>query len=242
MYITLIIIIITIIYYIWYRIRYSKPLNYEEVLQLANSRRINNINKYYSFPKVEYKVNMDFKKRMSAKGKIYKFSEHLYDLPAIAAGLLKYKKHEWIIVAFEKNQKVDLMWVNKGQDNRFVGLALDFNQIINIAKENKYTSIITFHNHPNSNPNSYNCTKPSSVDLETANNWGEICKENDINLVEYICERGIAYRYYLKIINEFYNIDLIIKEIEQLNDKSSEKNFELHKERMNLQNVKIKFD
>lgn len=240
MYIFFIIIIIIIIYLIWFKIRYSKALNDEEVLQLANGRRINSINKYYSFPKVEYEVDKNFKKNMYAKGRFYKTNENLYDIPAIVAGLLKYKKHEWIVVAFEKDQEVDLIWVNKGHDNKSVGLILDFNEIANMAKTSKYTSVIIFHNHPNANPSIYNCAKPSEVDLETADVWWNICKENGMNLIEYICERGISYRYFLKTTNEFYNIDLILKEIEKLNDKSSKENLELHRERMHLQSLRLK--
>ena len=39
---------------------------------------------------------------MRADGRFYKIEERLFEFPALATGLLKYKKHEWIIIAFER--------------------------------------------------------------------------------------------------------------------------------------------
>ncbi len=228
-----------IIYYIWFRIRYSKPMTSEEILQFAKARRIQQINEYYSFPKVEYNIDKDFKKKMKPSGKFYIINESLNTFPAIAAALLKYKKHEWIILAFEKNRKVDLIWVNKGFDNKSAGLFVDFDDVLKMAFDKKYNTIIMFHNNPNNNPNIYDCTKPSKTDLNTAEKFWGLSSKKDLNLVKYVCERGISYRYFLNTVDRFYNLEEIVQSIRSKNNVSKTMNYVLYKERMKLANSRI---
>lgn len=242
MYFLLAILLIIIIYYVWYRIRYSKPLTDDEVVQFANGRRIACINEYYSYSNSEYSVDMNFKKRMQPNGQFYKINEKIYEFPGLAATLLKYKKHEWIIVAFEKNRTIDLMWINKGYDNQSAGLFLDFKETVNMASENEYTSILMFHNHPNINPNIYDCTKPSDLDKKTAEEYWQLCEKSNINLVKYICERGIPYRYYLKTIDTFYDIKKFIEDIQKVNGKSPKENLILHSQRKYFSKVQLEID
>lgn len=42
---------------------------------------------------------------MNPNGEIYLLDEKLEEFPSIAAGLLKYKKHEWRLTALEKDRK-----------------------------------------------------------------------------------------------------------------------------------------
>jgi len=79
-----------------------RPLNEGEVKALAIKRRHNVIFKYYNFDMDEYAANKNFKKRMNPNGKFYEIDHDLHSFPSIAAALLKYKKHEWIIISFEK--------------------------------------------------------------------------------------------------------------------------------------------
>ena len=94
------------------------PLTFEEVRKLGTKRRDREIGIYFSFNKRERSVDTDFKKRMKPTGKFYKINDALTQFPSIAAALLKYKKHEWCITAFEKDKNVFLMWVNKGLDKK----------------------------------------------------------------------------------------------------------------------------
>lgn len=72
-----------------------------------------------------------------------------------------------------------------------------------IAEQNHCINVFFLHNHPNPNPNYYSYTRPSRQDDETANRWANCLNRNGINLVEFICERGRNYMYYLKV-SDFY--------------------------------------
>nr|MBC7244231.1 hypothetical protein [Chloroflexota bacterium] len=82
-----------------------RPLNEGEINQLATKRRNKQIRGYFSFAAGEFDVNREFKKRMNPNGTFYRINEGLFEFPSIAAALLKYKKHEWISIAFENQKK-----------------------------------------------------------------------------------------------------------------------------------------
>jgi hypothetical protein len=93
-----------------------RPLKENEMEKLSSKRRGKAIHQYFTFDHQEYNVDKIFKKKMNPNGKFYRIDEKLYHFPSTAAGLLKYKKHEWIIIAFEKNKNISICWLNKGFD------------------------------------------------------------------------------------------------------------------------------
>jgi len=103
--------------------------------------------------------------------------------------------------------------------------------MVKIAKQENYTSVLIFHNHPNSHPNYYDCTKPSKQDIKSANSFAKILNSNGINLVEFVCERGKHYEFFLSPSNKFLPLTEFIKTIEKVNGKSKLKNLFLHFER-----------
>ena len=66
---------------------------------------------------------------MNPNGKLYRINEPLFVFPSIAAALLKYKKHEWIVIAFEKEKKISSAWLNKGFDRSGVSPYLSVQDI-----------------------------------------------------------------------------------------------------------------
>jgi len=209
-----------------------RPLNEDEVKQLGTKRRGKQIRGYFSFVAGEFNVDKEFKKRMNPNGAFYRINEGLFGFPSVAAALLKYKKHEWIIIAFEKQKKIDLIWLNKGFDRSEVSLYLSVGNIANIAKQENYTSILIFHNHPNTNPNYYDCRRPSSKDLESANEFACVFNTHGINLVEFVCERGIHYEYFLSPAISFIPLTEFVMAINKINGLSKLKNLSLHIERI----------
>lgn len=209
-----------------------RPLDEDEVEQLAMKRRGKEIRKYFSFATVEFDVNKEFKKRINPNGTFYRVNEELFNFPSIAAALLKYKKHEWIIIAFEKQKKIDLIWLNKGFDRSCVSPYLSAMDIINIAMRGNYTSVLIFHNHPNPNPNYYNYSRPSSKDLESASELAHILNKFGINLVEFVCERGMHYEYFLSPSDSFFPISEFVMAINKINGLSWQENLLLHIERI----------
>lgn len=209
-----------------------RPLKEKEISSLANKRRGKSIKKYFCFDKREYNPDYSFKKRMAPKGKFYEVQERLYEFPSTASALLKYKKHEWVIIAFEKEQKVNKVWVNKGIDHTQVSFFLSIDDVAEIALKDKCRSVFIFHNHPNGNPNEYNCTNPSNADIETAQKWSNHLNQKGINLLEFICERGRHYQFFQKCALDFKPILSFSKIINEQNGMSKLKNLTLHLERI----------
>ena len=90
----------------------SRNLSDTEVSELVKVRRNRSIRAYYDFDTSEYNVDKRFKKNMAANGSFYNIDIRLRDFPATVAALLKYKKHEWAIVAFERNGIVDRLYTH----------------------------------------------------------------------------------------------------------------------------------
>ncbi len=209
-----------------------RPLSVDEIETLSNKRRFKAIFKYFVFDPHEYSVDKAFKKRMNPNGNFYAINEDLHSFPSIAAGLLKYKKHEWIIISFEKDRKVPLIWLNKGFDRSGVSPYLSVNELDGIARRDGYTTVMIFHNHPNSNPNHFDCSKPSSQDLKSASEFSTALNGNGINLLEFICERGNHHRYASEYSDTFLPVSGYIEEVRRQNGNTRMMNFSLHLERI----------
>ena len=209
-----------------------RPLSGIEVESLGLKRREKQIRKYFTYNHHEYHPNADFKKRMKPNGSYYNINTSLIDFPSTSASLLKYKKHEWIILGFEKQKSVDLIWVNKGFDRESVSSHISAETIAQTAKKNSISSVLFFHNHPNINPNKFDCTKPSQQDFVSADHFSQILNGHGINLIEFVCERGKHYEYYLSPADSFMPMVIFINEIENVNGKSKWINLGLHTERI----------
>lgn len=209
-----------------------RPLRAKEVNSLGRKRRRRKINRYFKFSESEKTVNQNFKKKMNPNGKFYSIDLSLYNFPSLAAALLKYKKHEWILIGFEKDKRIKSLWMNKGSSRDSVASELSTESMVFKAQENSFSSILILHNHPNINPVRYDCTKPSKQDIATAKEASVILNEAGINLLEFICERGRYYHFFQSISQSFIPLDQIVTEITSLNGKSRWVNFRLHMERL----------
>lgn len=207
-----------------------RPLNDGELEALAGKRRERKVGLYFSFTKSEFRPNLEFKHRMASGGQFYNVRESLSDFPSLAAALLKHKKHEWILVGMEKDREVSLMWVNKGVDKTRVSLRLTFEQVARIAKGNGYNSLLVFHNHPNGNPAAYSCRQPSETDLKSAAEWSNVLNRQGMTLVEFVCERGVPYKYWFSVADTFLPVSDFAQNVRNENGVSRGKNFSLHME------------
>jgi hypothetical protein len=213
-------------------VTHLRGLTQAEVEQLARKRRDRRISAYFSFDRVEVRVDPGFKKRMKPTGKLYAVSHPLAAFPSVAAALLKYKKHEWVIVALERGKHVGFIWVNKGPDRSQVSLGLALPLMVAAAKQQGCTSVLTFHNHPNPNPGYYDCTRPSERDLTVARERAQVLNRSGLNLVAFVCERGLHYRYFLSPAERFLPLSECIVEIDRANGSSRLRNLSLHWERI----------
>ena len=218
--------------FLFFVISHLRPLNVKEINQLGNKRRLKGIDNYYSYTKNETRASKEFKSRMDKDGELYDINESLFGFPAKAAALLKYKKHEWIIIGFEKERSVFQIWCNKGEDKTKVEFKLTLQQILVIAMRNNVTTVLAFHNHPNPNPSRYRTNRASETDLDTADRLSSMLTNNDINLLEFVCERGRTFEYYRSISKRFLPLTNYVNEISKMNGQSRWGNFELHMERI----------
>ena len=209
-----------------------RPLYENEILQLSTKRRMKHIRAYFAFSRGFYDVNMDFKRNMNANGKFYNINEWLKYFPSYAAALLKYKKHEWIIIAFEKNRIIDFMWLNKGVDSSRVYNELSIDDVVNTAMVGNYSSVLILHNHPNPNPYYYDYTNPSNTDFNSANKYACTLNRRSVNLIEFVCERGSFFEYYFAPCESFYPVKGFIYTVRKANGKSKLTNLSMHVERI----------
>lgn len=209
------------------------PLTEKQITQLATKRRRKSIDKYYYYSNSYTPFPLDFKKNMNPKGSFYNVNIMLIELPYFVANLLKYKKHEWIVIAFEKNHTVDMIWVNKGQDKSSATFKISNELVIEIARENSIESVFFFHNHPNSDPSKFSKTSPSETDLNTARIQTNLYMNNKLNLLEYVCERGVPHIYWKSINDDFMPLMGFTNHIRDFeNNISKSKNFSLNLERI----------
>ena len=209
-----------------------RPLKETEIVQLAKKRRNIQIKYYFLFDRRQWSINSIFKKNINPNGKFYLMQESLFSFPSVAAALLKSKKHEWIVFAFEKNKIVEKIWVNKGVSN---GLAFSYLSAENIAYYSNldgYNSVLQFHNHPNPNPNYFTCKNPSETDINSAYNYSAVLNQRGINLIEFVCERGLYYEYFRSISDNFLPLYEFIGNIRIRNNISKLNNLKLHFERI----------
>ena len=225
---------LTIIFgvFLFFILTHIRQLNDFEVNQLGTKRRTKQIRRYFSYDRGETSVDKEFKKRMKSSGKFYPIRKRLQNFPSVAAALLKYKKHEWTIIAFERNKEIYLIWCNKGPDKMSVTPTLSMENVARIAYEKGAASILTFHNHPNPNPGKYRTNMPSDQDLESAKLRSTIYNSRGLNLVSFVCERGRYYEYFMSPANSFLPLIGFVEVINGINGSSRLSNLKLHIERI----------
>ena len=214
-----------------YVVTHLGPLTEDEVEHLAGKRRAQQVASYFSFHSGEISVERQFKKRMKPTGEFYDIDQDLSRFPSTAAALLKYKKHEWAIVAFEKNRHVNLIWVNKGPDASTVTAALSAPRTAEVARQRGYSAVFFFHNHPNPSPSHYDCTSPSQQDLRSATLRAEVLNAQGVSMLAFVCERGRHYRYFLSAADSFLPLSDFARDINEVNGSSRLWNLSLHLER-----------
>ena len=60
----------------------------------------------------------------------------------------KYKKHEWVFIAFMTDGVVDRFWLNKGPDNEGVCSFVGISDVAEICQKEGFNRVLVGHNHP----------------------------------------------------------------------------------------------
>jgi len=206
------------------------PLDEHEVLRLAEKRRRQRALRSFEFSKARFVADPAQKKSMRGNGEFVPCDLEWRELPANIAALLKYKKHEWIVVAFVSSKKARALWWNKGPNGSQVGLFLDNQSLVRCIERLKPDTLAIFHNHPNPDPSRWRLDAPSDVDLESANACFQLTNELRVSVLEFICERGRCYMYFAGFAEDVVPLKPIVDEICEINGSSIFKNYALRTE------------
>jgi len=122
-------------------------------------------------------------------GQQYNVNIAVKNFPKLTALNLKNKKHEWYVIGFAKNDRIELVYSHKGFDNSGVH-AISPYLLDSIIKYKEPTSIFILHNHPNGNLTASKQDKISAKKMKI-----ELEKRN-IKLHEFICARGNFKKYF----------------------------------------------
>jgi len=221
-----IIILALVIDIYWHR----HPLNEQEVHQLSRKRQRNSALSKFDFSTMPQPADPVEKKAMRGQGEFVVCDLHYRDAPSRIAGLLKYKKHEWIVIAFINSFHIHCLWWNKGPDRTQVWSFLQDHSLKSAINSFDSDSIAILHNHPNPDPSRYRMDIPSEADLHSADFYDEKFSQEGISLLEFICERGVPYLYYASFTDSVVPFEPIVDEILKVNGTGIFKNYLLRKE------------
>lgn len=210
--------------------RNRRPLTVQESLELSRKRQRNQALSKFGFSTSPHAAHQAEKKAMKSAGELVHLDVAYYEAPARIAGLLKYKKHEWIVIAFIHSFHVRHLWWNKGPDKMQVWSLLDDHSLSQAIDAFKPDCIAILHNHPNPAPSYFRMNIPSEADLRSAGYYDEEFSQHGISLLEFICERGVPHLYYASFADSVVPIKPIAVEICGVNGASIFQNYLLRKE------------
>lgn len=171
---------------------YSYPLTDEEYKLLSKKKTIEYFKKLYSFDRESItglRMPKENKSFMEADGKYYEMNRDVDLFGAWVPLLLKDKKHEWIVIALEKDEKIIGMWLNKGSPE-MVYPFLSVESLIDKCKEQSARALICFHNHPNS------YAIASAQDVRSARLCAEKATANGVHWIDCVCAAGACKKYF----------------------------------------------
>ncbi|MFH1729797.1 MAG: JAB domain-containing protein [Pseudomonadota bacterium] len=197
-------------YIIWL----TRPLDYDSIKIVGESKRLSDIKNYYLKKSAGFFDSTGIKKTWNKfqAGEFLKVDFSLNVFPGIVSAFLNGKKHEWVIIGFVSKLNVKMIWIKKG-DRRRVLLGLDNEELISLARENNADTVVILHNHPNPNARIYNCSKPSAADLGSAGRIARALNSAFITLLEFVCERGSSYLFFLAPSRKCFPLEQYYKAI-----------------------------
>lgn len=167
-----------------------RPLADAERHRLIVKRRMLAVARHYEFHESAPTVNSEFKKTMDPRGRWYVVDEPLAEFPALAAGLLKGKKHEWVVFGLAKGLRIVVVWLNKGLDNKQVSAYVSTEELLRHARQVGASTVIEVHNHPNPDPSRYFMLLASERDRISAEAYGASLARNGLEFLTFVAERG----------------------------------------------------
>jgi len=206
------------------------PLNPEEVIELARIKQWRHLLLVHAFNSIPVTTDASKKKAMKASGQFVRCDLRFSHLPSSIAGLLKYKKHEWVVLVFVKHLHAEYLWWNKGRDGNSAFPYLRGGYLDNALRLHKPDMLVRLHNHPNPDATKYRLNQPSSQDLKSAEYYSNLLSKQGIGFMDFVCERGVPYLYYAFLDSRLAPIEGFIKDIATINDSGFFANVGLRRE------------
>jgi hypothetical protein len=210
--------------------RHRHPLTSEESLRLAQKRRRVRALFEYRFSMIRRPADPAEKKAMKSQGEFVSCDMDYHNAPTQIAGLLKYKKHEWIVILFITSNRVFRLWWNKGSDGTRVWSFLGNSVFQSTISAMRPDAVAIIHNHPNPDPWRYQVHFPSEADLRSAGFYDGLLRKHDVTLLEFVCERGTPHLYYASFTDRVVPVEPILRDIQSVNGTGVFKNYSLRKE------------
>lgn len=224
---------VAVLWLLWY-LSQSGQLTRGELQRLAVERRVAAIASDYQFSfRPTSPASFDFrsfKSRMKSTGGFVRLDEPLGSFPALAAALLKGKKHEWFLFGYVRDDKVVGLWMNKGPDGSKVVPLLSIKEFVTSALRVGTTDVLEFHNHPNSNPRLYRTASASEQDEKSASLFGQEFAIRAIAFHAFVTERGMHHQYGSWIPNSRHPLVGFQSQADAANGVSRWSNFKLRRE------------
>ncbi len=194
---------------------WMRPLSTAGIHAVAKKRRENRLREHYRFDNVQLHVHPCTKRQMRPSGGFAVFSppQPLSVFPSLAAGMFKYKKHEWLLIGMEREGVVERAWLNKGMDARSVSTGIPLGELVAAAIDGGYTTILEAHNHPNPSPQYKSTLSPSDLDIETAKGMAQELAAHGLGFIAFVCERGMWKEYMRSLPDGFVPLQSFIDEI-----------------------------
>ena len=209
---------------------HQRPMTEAEINLLAIKRKRRYIMRTFRFPQAECSVDKSFKSSMSPYGKWYFQSVGIHNFPSYVSALLKGKKHEWVVIGLVKDERIICFWANKGHDNRSVYFTCEIDELLSLCRQFGCHSVIRLHNHPNSNPQYYNCLLASDQDRASAKSLAQEMNARGLNWFDFVCERGRFVEYFRSFSTGFMPLCAKPNTIRSKNNISATGNYKLHRE------------
>lgn len=213
-----------------YLYRRRHPLNEDEVRRLAWKRRRNRALSTFEFSVAPQQVDPAQKKAMRSRGEFVDCDLQWREVPSRVAALLKFKKHEWVVIAFVRSLRVRLLWWNKGPDGTQVWSFLPDDEVKRVLRRHDCDAVAFLHNHPNPDPSRYRMSLPSERDLHWAGHWRQMLALEDVSLLKFVCERGVPYLYFASFADSVLPVAPIVEEIVADNGLGALRNYGLRVE------------
>ena len=225
------IVVLLVLIWCWDVYNNCHPLEPDEVRKLAKARQRTRALSRYEFIQSEQRVNPSQKKAMRSDGQFVRCDLDYNTAPAWVAAMLKYKKHEWIVMGFIRSFRVKMLWWNKGPNRATVRSFLHGRNLDAAIEKLKPDAIVVLHNHPNPNPSVYSMNRASRQDLKSAAHLhSRIVSKHDVSLLEFVCERGVPHLYYAAFPDREAPIQPITQQVKSLNGRGALINYKLRRE------------